>query len=315
MENPKIQIYVACHKPSYVLNNQLLIPVQVGTALVSERYEGMCYDNDGENISEKNLQYCELTAQYWAWKNAQNDFYGFFHYRRYLCFSNIYRVLPNGELEKRKRVSPYIELEDVRQDLSQYGLGLNVLGSEITEYDLVTVLREKINTTVYRQYCQYHQKDSLDRILNILLEKYPQYQMAAAKYMNSKEIYYLNMYVMRRSVFHEYMKWLFNILEEFEKDSNELGVQLENRSMGYLAERLFGIFYTYQREHGIKCAEVQYLKFYNTGCGSNEETQRNVREFCLKPSRVRIKIDMRKLNRLFPAGSRRRIWLRSIFVR
>ena len=72
-----IQIYVACHKPTWVLDNRLLVPVQVGAALTDARYAGMRQDNEGEHISEKNAQYCELTAQYWAWKNTDCEYYGF----------------------------------------------------------------------------------------------------------------------------------------------------------------------------------------------------------------------------------------------
>ena len=43
----------------------------------------MLHDDEGDNISNKNKTYCELTAQYWAWKNMEADYYGFFHYRRY----------------------------------------------------------------------------------------------------------------------------------------------------------------------------------------------------------------------------------------
>ena len=80
--------------------------------------------------------------------------------------------------------------------------------------------------------------------------------------------------------------------------------------MGYLAERLFGIFYFYQRANGAKCAELPYLKFYNTEPGKEASTT-----FRLKPTKLEIKIDMRKLNRMFPAGSLRRVILRSIFLR
>ena len=83
---PRIQIFVACHKPTYVLDNRLLVPIQVGTASTEARYERMEYDNNGDNISAKNSQYCELTAQYWAWKNTENDYYGFFHLRIYIQF-------------------------------------------------------------------------------------------------------------------------------------------------------------------------------------------------------------------------------------
>ena len=58
-----IRILIACHKPTYVPENPLFYPIQVGTALTDRRLEGMAYhDNEGDNISEKNPDYCELTA-------------------------------------------------------------------------------------------------------------------------------------------------------------------------------------------------------------------------------------------------------------
>ena len=83
-KQPDIRIFIACHKPTYVPENPIFYPVQVGTALTEKRLEHMAYrDNEGDNISGKNPDYCELTAQYWAWKNIDCDYYGFFHYRRY----------------------------------------------------------------------------------------------------------------------------------------------------------------------------------------------------------------------------------------
>lgn len=307
-----IQIYVACHKPTCVLDNRLLVPVQVGAALTDIRYDGMRQDNEGEHISEKNPQYCELTAQYWAWKNTDCEYYGFFHYRRYLSFAEIY---PVEEMNNGKNRCPYIELDDIREDLTAYKLDEDWMEEQIRQYDLLTVLRERINTTVYRQYCQYHSQNYLDLVLEILKKKYPEYGAAADAYMNSKEIYYMNMYIMKKPLFFQYMSWLFDILTEFEEEYEAGGQSLEPRMMGYLAERLFGVFYLYQRTNGVKCAEAPYLKFYCTELEPGKTPAENVRVFRLKPSRIQIKIDMRKLNRLFPAGSRRRILLRSIFLR
>ena len=44
----------------------MYLPVQVG----AEKKESLGYarDNEGENISKKNPNYCELTGLYWAWK-------------------------------------------------------------------------------------------------------------------------------------------------------------------------------------------------------------------------------------------------------
>ena len=59
----------------------------------------MLHDDEGENISDKNPMYCELTAQYWAWKNLDADYYGFCHYRRYFNFSDtVYEEDPWGNV-------------------------------------------------------------------------------------------------------------------------------------------------------------------------------------------------------------------------
>ena len=312
----RINIFVVCHKPAYVLENRLLIPIQVGAALNTERYKGMLQDDTGENISARNQQYCELTAQYWAWKNVDSDYYGFFHYRRYMSFETIYPVGVSGKIREGGYIRPYVELNCIQDDLSKYKLEETWMEQQISQYELLTILRERINTSVHRQFCQYHSKEDMDLLLEILIKSYPEYKEAAKSYMNSKEIYYMNMYIMKKPLFMNYMEWLFKILEEFELKKKETSqTEIQPRLMGYLGERLFGIFYTYQRQRGVKCAEVPYLKFYDTGCGEKKDIQYNIRSFQLKPTKYEIRIDMRKLNRLFPPGSRRRILLRNLFLR
>ena len=305
----KIGIFVACHKQSQIAENPLLIPIQVGASLTDDRYFGMICDKTGKNISDKNKEYCELTAQYWAWKNTDYDYYGFFHYRRYLTFNHVIQVESDRTISK-KRVRPYKELDCIPKDLVKYGLDLNLMEQTIPNYDIITVLREKLDVTVYQQYCQYHPKENLDILLDIIKVKTPEYMPAAYEYMNAKCIYYMNMYIMKKNVFCAYMTWLFDILSDYEKVKGYRN--LEPRIMGYLAERLFGIFYTYQRSKGYKCAEVPYLKFYDTGEG---EDKRNIRTFHLGSSKYELRIDMRKVNRLFPAGSRRRLFLRKIILK
>ena len=81
-----IRILVATHKESYAPSNAFISQIQVGTALSEHYIKDILHDDQGENISSKNRSYCELTAQYWAWKNEDADYYGFFHYRRYFSF-------------------------------------------------------------------------------------------------------------------------------------------------------------------------------------------------------------------------------------
>ena len=83
-----ISILVSVHKPSEVLENKYIKSIQVGSALAKRRLDTTFHDDEGENISTLNKSYCELTAQYWAWKNLDADYYGFCHYRRYFNFSD-----------------------------------------------------------------------------------------------------------------------------------------------------------------------------------------------------------------------------------
>ena len=84
---PNIKIFVSTHRPDvYFPDNKYLNPIQVGTT-EDKCFDNILHDNEGDNIADKNSSYCELTAQYYAYKNIDADYYGFFHYRRYLNFS------------------------------------------------------------------------------------------------------------------------------------------------------------------------------------------------------------------------------------
>ena len=78
-ENPNIKILISCHKEAPHPQSDVFLPVQVGAANAARRFEGMQPDDEGENISDRNFTFCELTAQYWAWKNLDADYYGLCH--------------------------------------------------------------------------------------------------------------------------------------------------------------------------------------------------------------------------------------------
>ncbi len=84
----KSKIIVCAHKQDFMAHNDIYMPLQVGKAL-SNVDLGVQGDDEEDNISEKNPNYCELTGLYWAWKNLKDvDYVGLVHYRRYFNFEN-----------------------------------------------------------------------------------------------------------------------------------------------------------------------------------------------------------------------------------
>ena len=77
-----IKIIVAAHKPYRMPSDGMYLPVQVG-ASGKESIPGFMRDDTGDNISDKNPYYCELTGVYLAWKHVKADYVGLAHYRRH----------------------------------------------------------------------------------------------------------------------------------------------------------------------------------------------------------------------------------------
>ena len=80
----RVKVLVAAHKNYEMPTDSMYLPVFVGKDLhpdVNHTFQG---DNTGDNISQKNPTYNELTAIYWGWKNLDVDAMGLVHYRRYL---------------------------------------------------------------------------------------------------------------------------------------------------------------------------------------------------------------------------------------
>ena len=265
---PTIKIYVVCHKKSYVPKNPYLYPIQVGASIAETRLPDMLHDDVGDNISEKNKSYCELTAQYWAWKNDDADYYGFFHYRRYFAF--------DPDLNQDDGWGN-IAYERISQDaIKEMKLIPSVMKQIITQYDMITVkgrkypriVEEGKPLDVYHEYGRasfQHRKD-LDITLDVLREKYPEFADAAEEYMKSNVAHECNMFIMKKEIFHKYCEWLFDILFETEKRLDMTWYSVEEyRVMGYLAERLCGIYYTYlSKEKSLKCFELPKTLFHDT---------------------------------------------------
>ena len=247
-----IKLFVCCHQPSFVPEHPLLVPIQVGAALAQERFQGFLQDDDGPSqISARNHSYCELTAIYWAWKNADADFYGFFHYRRYLypdlTAKGPYRLEQSPTLETLNRLG-YKDFEQL-----------------IPKYDIILPKGEDMHIPVWQHYAQapFHHGKDLSLIETILMDRRPECIRAAAEYLNGSLSYFGNIFIMKKEFFLDYCAWLFPILAEFDAqaDTSSYSPQ-EARVDGYLAERLLGVYvFWLQRYNFIKILELPRVHF------------------------------------------------------
>lgn len=237
-KQPRIKILVACHKADpNIRQDDIYMPIQVGKALHPELDLGFQCDNTGDNISEKNGSYCELTALYWAWKNLKDiDYIGLCHYRRYFNYSNsdIREIIPvkywtpNNELAiLLKKLSPTIVFAS-RQNTYPYSVAID--------------------------FARGHSSEDLKTVYSIISEKFPQYVNAFNKSIlgNNASCPY-NMFIAHWKVFDEYCNFIFPLLAEVEKRTSTRDYNsYQKRLFGFLAERLLNVFLEKKKEEKIK---------------------------------------------------------------
>ncbi len=213
-----IKIMVATHKSYKMPDDKVYFPVQVGSEGKTEI--GYQKDNIGDNISQKNANYCELTGLYYMWKNEEFDVLGLAHYRRYF-------INPKRKGDKWNRLLTQKEISNVmkRTDI---------------------VLPKKRNyfiETNYSQYAHAHNAIDLDTTREIIEEKYASYLPAYDKNMKSTKGHRFNMFIMSKEKIDEYCTWLFDILFELEKrlDISNYTVN-DARVFGFVSERLMDVW-------------------------------------------------------------------------
>lgn len=229
MNNIKINILVPQYRNSYVPNLKTLRPVTCGIY----KSEGKLSDSTGINISHLRDKYCELTIQYWAWKNMDSDYYGFFNSEKYISFNE------NSKLETYK----YNCMDqNFINDTCLNDFSIN----EITQkYDIIVPNQIKIDKNLWEYYgsLEFHKLEDLNKIFDILLKKFPKYKKSIDLIKKSKVYYPDNIYIMKKQFFFEYCNWLFPLLEEFDLNHNYKNHSIYSiKIVKFLAEILFNIY-------------------------------------------------------------------------
>lgn len=246
---PKIKIFVS-HRTDLIsdtIDNPVYVNVRCGAIYDKVNKSNLQGDDTGDNISYKKPYFSELTVMYWAWKNQKADYYGLCHYRRYMSFSK-YKF---DEDIYGNVVCKYLDDNAIKK----YGFNNDELiydAIQPNDFIFTTVDVSKSGyKNVYQQYkeASFLNISDLDVAIRILKKEYPEFSKAADKYFSGKIFYPCLMFVMKKNIFDKWCSFIFNILNKTEKaiDVSNYGENAQ-RTLGHIAERLFGVFITYLME-------------------------------------------------------------------
>lgn len=215
----KIKILVAQHKEAEVFHNEVYTPIHVGKAL-SKADLGIPGDDTGDNISHLNPYFCELTAQYWAWKNMHDlEYIGLCHYRRYFqtefTTENVEQLMKRADIVLIKSI--YFS-ENLYSNLSR-----DLVPEDILAFFLYMKGRFQNNQDV----------------INFLI--------------NCNHLNPCNMFVCKKSLFDDFCQWQFSILFDLFEILPKSPYVREQRLMGYLAELLLPMYCIVK---GLKVKEI-----------------------------------------------------------
>lgn len=177
--------------------------IQAGAALTENRIAELT-DNTGINISDKNKQYCEMSATYWVWKNTSHSWCGIEHYRRHLSVTA--EMFENGT-------------------------------------DAILPLPYICYPNTVTQFRRFASEDVFQAMLKALKELHPQKYDRYIDILYGNYQYTYNMLCAKREVFEAYCSWFFEITEYMEKMENEVSEIKNTRALSYVAEVLTNLYF------------------------------------------------------------------------
>lgn len=218
-----IFIAIASHKKSELGKIDGYYSVLAGAAAGSghDKRDFDFFDDEGDNISSLNKFFCELTVNYWVWKNVESPYVGLVHYRRF--FSNS---------------SPSVNVEDEilkREDILEI----------MQDYDMILPVKKSFFPFKMRKYYDLrHEIQDIIHVENIILEKNDaKYIHAMEEVWDSYKLHLYNMFICKKPLFNYYMEWVMPILWSLEEKKAHLNrTTYQSRAMGFIAERLFNVW-------------------------------------------------------------------------
>ena len=196
-----------------------MVALQVGAAQTEQRVAKLL-DNDGDNISDRNGNYSELTGLYWMWKNqvlAAEDrnerYFGLAHYRR---------------------------LFDLSED--------DMLRIQDNDIDVILPYPMPYEPNIEVHHKRYLLEIEWDAVLQALKELQPEYSETFKEILQQEYMYNYNIIIAKGNVLNDYCSWLFTILFRVEELNDPTGTKAPNRFAGYISETLETLYFMYNRD-------------------------------------------------------------------
>ncbi|MGN0939289.1 MAG: DUF4422 domain-containing protein [Selenomonas sp.] len=226
----RTNIFVAVHKPGWPDLPDGYTTIQVGAALHEHFSQVGAWDDAGENISEKNANFCELTALWWMTHHAQDDILGLAHYRRFFQFTPCR--------------NPFIEYYHMKKDDSRFQAMTRVDGvpSMLETYDILLPYKRYFKEGIKGQYCSMHRSEDFAVLEDVFCRHHPHDREIFQRVMMGHEAYTYNMFVAKRDLVCAYADWLFDILFDVAERVVPSDDPYQARVFGFLSERLMPVF-------------------------------------------------------------------------
>jgi hypothetical protein len=278
----KVSIYVAYHKESHIISNEIFKPIHVGRTLSDNPLSNMIGDDTGDNISYLNPIYCETTAIYWAWKNdVDSDYIGLCHYRRFFSFQKVnilrkvcriirYYFSKAQLIFDNRKTMEYCDMLSVNTNeqidtlCRNFADKIKKTKNDINVYATSPIKHNnKTNQMWFSHLGEYH----LEVIKRIIKEHYAFLYDSFLKLLDSDKMCSANMSIMKRDVFNNYCTILFGILTKYRQIilqeqwcKDELNEKCFARIPAYMAELFTAAFIEYcRRENPGKVKNLTYV--------------------------------------------------------
>ena len=282
-QETKGKIFVAYHKPASILEEDFIIPIHAGRGCTEEhkdstavREEDLAFlrkldgDDTGDNISDRNNEFNECSLLYWVWKNVDLDhlsYVGLFQYRRQLILNDVFDKSKN---DFEKRVYKCVHFKKIDKNFSsQIGLTEEKIVDTLRHYDCIvpyqTDLAAMNISSPYEDWVRkipgVHLND-LVALEELVSKMHPEMAEDFNAYLNSPKKRMYQIFIAKPTVMKDYCKWLFNILFEIDKKINSDMYSVNGkRTIGYLAEILYGFYFTYMGDKiKIKECGVSFIE-------------------------------------------------------